>query len=386
VAAGASPRDRNIDVLRALAALGVVATHARWLGDSLTGNAFESTIWKGARLTVFLFFAVSGYLIAGPFLRALLEGGSLPDVPRYSLRRVARIFPAYWFALTALLMLGLANTPPAVSLKGVVTHYLLVHSEVPPEPGSIYPIAWTLGVEATFYLAVPLIAVAVRRMVGRPLGHRSALMGIGVLALGSAALQLATYTRDIPTSGWATVVQYSLPAQFLFFAPGMMFAVWEHRRVQVAGRALPQVSDAALWPLGAGVTALWLGSMYLFAQTTTNPGLSSLGFALASGLSLALARCRRQTTSVLGRGLAWVGLVSYGLYLWHWIVMHAIFVWHGRMFAGSGFPGWVASTALLLAASIPLAAASWYWIERPAIGIASGLAGRMRTPAVESTG
>ncbi len=216
-----SVRDRNLDVLRALAALGVVATHARYLARPRIDGVFISTLWQGGRLTVFLFFAVSGYLIAGPFLRALLDGTELPELRTYAARRIARIVPAYWVALTVLLVLGLANTPPPVTVLGILDHYLLIHSQIPPDPASIYPVAWTLGVEAMFYLLVPLLAVGIRRITRAPVSHVWIIVGIGVLTVGSIALQLATYTRVIPFSGWSTVVQYSLPSQFIFFSPGM---------------------------------------------------------------------------------------------------------------------------------------------------------------------
>jgi Predicted acyltransferases len=360
--------------LRALAALGVVATHARYLARPRIDGVFISTLWQGGRLTVFLFFAVSGYLIAGPFLRALLDGTELPELRTYAARRIARIVPAYWVALTALLVLGLANTPPPVTVLGIVDHYLLIHSQVPPDPASIYPVAWTLGIEAMFYLLVPLLAVGIRRITRAPVSHLWIIAGIGVLTVGSIALQLATYTRVIPFSGWSTVVQYSLPSQFMFFSPGMLFWVLEHRRLEVARRPMPQLSDLALWPLMLGAAALWFGSMYLFIGTSTPPVLSSVGFVIASAFTLALARCRRQTTSIVGRGFAWVGLVSYGLYLWHWIAMHAILVWRGVILKDAGLPGWAGATALLLMISLPIAGVSWYKLELPAMRLARRLA------------
>jgi peptidoglycan/LPS O-acetylase OafA/YrhL len=328
-------------------------------------------------LSVFLFFAVSGYLIAGPHVRALLEGRALPDTRSYALRRLARIGPAYWVALTFLLVWGLASTSSAVTARGVVDHYLLINSEVPSDLASIMPIAWTLSVEVAFYLAVPLIAFAIRRRTKEPISHRALLTWIGVVAVVSAVIQLGTYTRLLPQSGWPTVIQYSLPAMFLFFAPGIALAVAEHRRVNVLGRKLPEFGPAAFWASVAGLAGLWYASMYLFVSTNTPPVLSSVGFAIASGLTLYLAIARRETRSISGRALASLGLISYGLYLWNWTVMQAILELHGGpIVSGMGFISWVEAIVVLLAITAPIAALSWSFIERPSIQAAWGLRAR----------
>jgi peptidoglycan/LPS O-acetylase OafA/YrhL len=99
-------RDRVmvIDALRALAALMVLVSHGRrepptGFSQMTTLDAFSRTgLGQGG---VVLFFSVSGFLIAGPFLRALLHGNELPATRAYVARRAARILPAYWVALTA---------------------------------------------------------------------------------------------------------------------------------------------------------------------------------------------------------------------------------------------------------------------------------------------
>jgi peptidoglycan/LPS O-acetylase OafA/YrhL len=93
----------SVDALRAIAALMVLVSHAGALAlVEPTGVAkHASRLGVG----VWIFFAASGYLIAGPFLRALLEGRSTPRVGRYALRRAVRILPAYWVALAAILLL-----------------------------------------------------------------------------------------------------------------------------------------------------------------------------------------------------------------------------------------------------------------------------------------
>jgi len=357
-----SRRDTTLDVLRVVAALGVVATHARWLAHPTSGrtatfwDALHATLWQGSRTSVYIFFALSGFLIARPYITALLDGAPLPGPRDYARRRVARIVPAYWLALAAFLLFGFGAGAHA---GNVIDHFLLVHNEVPGDAGSLLPVAWTLGIEATFYLAVPCVASLARRAVPGPVPRARVLAWVWGATVASAALNVAVYTRRLPT-GWHTVVQYTLPAQLLFFMPGILLAIGEHRRPRPV--LLPGELAAGIGVAVAG----WVGCMYLFVVVTSTPaGLSSIGFALLSGLILCLARWTTEPRSLLGRATVWVGSVSYGLYLWHWIVMRAMYGWWGAAFAGTHAISWLLATVVVFTATLPVAAVSWYLVERP---------------------
>lgn len=361
-------RDTSLDVLRTIAALGVVATHARWLAHAASGrtsgfwNALHASFWDGSRMTVYIFFALSGFLIARPFVNALLDGRPLPAWRDYATRRVARIVPAYWLAFTGFLVFGFAVGATPLN---VIDHYLLVHNEVPGDAGNLLPVAWTLGIEASFYVAVPLAAIAVRRQWTTAVSDGRMLAWVGALTAVSAALNLAVFTRRLPT-GWGSVEQYTLPAQFLFFAPGIVLAIVEH------GHRRPVLGPRTIAVVGAAAAAGWVYCMYLFAVSKLPAGVSSIGFALVSGLILCLGRWSREPVSRVGRAFVWVGTVSYGLYLWHWLVMRAMYGWWGAAFAATGPVSWPLSTAIVLVLSLPLAAGSWHLVERPLMRRAAG--------------
>jgi peptidoglycan/LPS O-acetylase OafA/YrhL len=360
-------RDTSLDVLRTLAALGVVATHARWLArpsaarTGSLGEDIHTSLWVGSRTSVYLFFALSGFLIARPFVTALLDGVPLPAWRDYARRRVARIVPAYWLAFTAFLVFGFAT---GATFVNVADHYLLLHNEVPGDAGNLLPVAWTLGIEASFYVAVPLVAVAARRRWSSAVSETRLLAWLGALTVASVGLHLAVFTRPLPT-GWGTVAQYTLPAQFLFFAPGVALAVVEHRHRR------PTLRPRTIALAGAFAAAGWLYCMYLFAVPGTPAGVSSIGFALLSGLVLCLGRWSPEPVSPVGRAMVWAGTVSYGLYLWHWLVMRTIYGWWGAAFAATGALSWPLSTAVVFALSLPLAAASFSLVERPAMRLAA---------------
>ena len=137
----------------------VLSVHA--IGLLVPQNQPTMPIWNLVRELLNsgfqLFFVISGFLIAGPFLGDLILGAPLPNIRAYALRRVARIAPAFW----VLLIVYVALTP-SVDWWSVLAHATFTHDLVPHESGAILLVAWTLGIEALFYAFVPLAARAMR--------------------------------------------------------------------------------------------------------------------------------------------------------------------------------------------------------------------------------
>ena len=161
-------RSAALDALRAIAALLVVFMHTVLIApEPVAHNAglhfVRSHLWVG----VDIFFALSGFLIAGPFLRALLRGSALPNTAGYAVRRFARIVPAYWVALTAAVLFV---APRPIGWGSVISHYLFLHNWVPGQSRSdVYVVAWTLGIEALFYIVVPIGAAVLRARFPGPI-------------------------------------------------------------------------------------------------------------------------------------------------------------------------------------------------------------------------
>src|ERR1700680_3335875 len=111
-------RSTHLDVLRAIAALMVIGYHANGLVPDSTGGG---GLWLRYNLDsgVELFFVLSGYLIARPFLRALVGGESAPETQSYALRRAARILPGYWLALSVAAFVA-ARQPGPVAAGGAL--------------------------------------------------------------------------------------------------------------------------------------------------------------------------------------------------------------------------------------------------------------------------
>jgi peptidoglycan/LPS O-acetylase OafA/YrhL len=358
----------SVDALRAIAALMVLASHAPQLGPSQQVGLLKEAPRLG--VGVWIFFAASGYLIAGPFLRALLEGRPSPPLARYALRRTARILPAYWVAFAAILLLATGSR--IAHWWQLPVHAALLQGLVPNELKSIYLVAWSLSVEVIFYMLVPLGAWIVRRKThDRPVPLDHLIVGVlglwCLMVLGSLALAVAFPLHEgHPLPGGVQVL--ALVGSLANFCPGMLVFLaltardagasrWGRRYTAVTSRPLPTLALAGV---------LFIVATQLPFETS---GLSAAAqgplFGLASGLVLATF-VHGDWTRPIARVLAPIGLVSYGIYLWHWVILSAL-VHHGIVIH-EGLYRFV----ILVLLSLPVAALSWLFVERPLLRRTTG--------------
>jgi peptidoglycan/LPS O-acetylase OafA/YrhL len=224
----------------------------------------------------------------------------------------------------------------------------------------INPVTWTLGVEVAFYLALPLIG-ALAFLLGRRLRltpHVLLLVGLLAVTVGWNAL--------VHFKGWNTLASKALPAYIGHFACGMLVALWaERRRARLgAGATLGRSATAVLFAAGAATvvaSAYWHETSASFtlagALLTTLP--AAIGFA---GVIAAAAIGSGFSVRWLGtRALAGVGVISYGVYLWHLpllLVTRRLGLLTSLM---------IPRLAIVLAVTLPVAWLSWTRLERPLI-------------------
>ncbi len=229
----------SVDAVRALAALMVLAAHAYQLGGPRIAGTGTGRVTGALADGVWLFFAISGFLIGGPFLVALVRGRPLPPAGRYAVRRVARIMPAYWIAFGAILVFVTGSA--VVHWWQVPVHALLLHGLVPNENQRLYFVAWTLGLEAVFYVLVPLGAVVVVRLRRRREGRIDVdwlariLLGLWAFTVvWGIAIALA---HPFGPDGTLRVV-FSVPLQVVGlgnFCPGLLVFLAEMPEAKAAG-------------------------------------------------------------------------------------------------------------------------------------------------------
>jgi peptidoglycan/LPS O-acetylase OafA/YrhL len=252
----------EVEALRGLAATAVLVSHSWGIGHDYSVEVF-STRWGRLGLAggggVALFFALSGYLLT----RLLVGTSRPPGLGRYLRHRAARILPTWWFVLAFMLLLHDEGIP--------ARHWwrfpLLVQGFWADTVGRVDGPAWTLALEAQFYLLLPLLAVLLRRSA------RTAWVTLAVLAVAGTAVNVLTVATGHATTVW----RYGLPTNACYFVPGIALAVLE-ARTDVATRLarLPHPRSVLL----ALSLPFWL-SFVLFPRT-------SLLTAVAAGLS----RCR----------------------------------------------------------------------------------------------
>jgi peptidoglycan/LPS O-acetylase OafA/YrhL len=319
---------------------------------------------------VAVFFAISGFLLYRPFVSDHLAGtASVRPLPFWR-RRAFRIFPAYWVALTFVpLVIGHRLVEGA---GDVVIYYGLLQVYDGPRLLGGIPQAWSLCTELGFYFVLPMYAIVLRRGALDPAAQlRRETIGVVALYLASVAFRLA-----LLAAGWDHPQFTWLPAWLDVFALGMGLAVasaWAERQdrepriFRLAGR-----HPGLCWA-GAGAALLAVSAIGLPRQlapiTAERRLLGQFLYGLMAVALLLPAAFGPQAEGwvrrlLRARVLAGLGIVSYGIYLWHLAFVERAVTWTGgRPFAASLLPVLVVG----LAASVVVAWASYVVIEKPVV-------------------
>lgn len=354
----------SLDGVRAIAAYAVIATHVGFeTGKSVDQGPFAPMLAR-MEFGVTLFFLLSGFLLFRPFARASLAGVQHPHWGSFWWRRLLRIMPASWLMVLVTLGLGLTDTPPTPALW---RSSLLLTQIYDRHYDRSLSHMWTLGVELSFYAALPFLA-----LLGRLIRPRDPLRGyllmLAVMAGTALTVNLVVHAHHItsPRLQW-------LPVFLDWFGLGMVLALVSLRPAgEPRWFATLRELAAAPGPCWiAGALLYWLstlplaGPLNLASSTTWEWTLRHNLYGAAAFFFVlpVMAGNTRWVGRMLGNPVvSWLGTVSYGVYLWHLPLMIALARWfHWRLFGGHFL-----ELFLLTAASATAAAAvSWYLLERP---------------------
>lgn len=370
----------GLDTVRAIASLCVLVTHvsfwAGWYQQDLMGR-------MSARLDigVAIFFVLSGFLLGRPFLSALAAGRRSPRAGRYFWKRSLRIVPLYVATVVIALLaleqnrgLGVVQWIRQLTLTQVYPDGLLV-------AGLTH--MWSLCVEVAFYVALPVIAWVLVRVVCRSRWSAGRLLvALGALSVVSWAWLIWVAPRVDGSNLW-------LPAYLSWFAVGLAIAVAD---IEIARtQRWRWLTDLAAQPgvcwtiaLAAfAVTATPLAGPILLEQPTeSNAVIKNLMYAIAAGLVVLPSVLGPQRGTVYADVMAWrpfrhVGHISYGIFCLHLLVLHAVSdLLDIPLFSGQG---WTLLGATVLG-SLVAAEVTYRLVERPALRLKDSRIGRRRKP------
>ena len=341
---------RALDGMRAIAVLLVILFHLRVPG------------FRAGFVGVDIFFVLSGFLITSLLLQEVRRTGRV-SLPAFWARRARRLLPAL---VLVLLTVGVATAMTATyteraSMRGdllattgyVANWHFIETSTYFADIGvdSSLEHTWSLAIEEQFYLLWPLLVSAVAAMGVR------ARLGVGTLALiwviaSAALLALLWAPGDVERAYMGTDARIFEP---LLGAAGAAFVA------SPGGRA--RIARAGRWVLAAGATALCIG---LVTITPGGRGYFVGGAVLISAGTLAImaplwvGAGGVTARSILSWGpLVWIGVVSYGAYLWHWPVTLWLRV------RDPGVDGLVLRQVAAALLTFGIAAISFALVERP---------------------
>ncbi|RFU38837.1 acyltransferase [Actinomadura logoneensis] len=389
-----SGRQDALDGVRAIAALMVLLFHVAASTGYLTGAPTPVTrLLSRGEIGVPIFFVLSGLLLYRPWASAALGLRPSPGTGGYLWRRLLRLMPAYWVVMAVAIGMysreHLSDIPSMVGI-GTLTYGFDPHpwwtDHLGPKGlGQM----WSLCVEASFYVALPLLALLLDRWARRgtsvDVRARRLLYALGAMSVGSVVYALgALRTPDPPY--WGSL----LPQYLGWFGGGMALAV-----VTVWANADPSGAAARFArTVAASAATCWTACalVYVIASTpvtglsrlnSTNAwttGFSVVLYGLVALLLVAPAALASADDPLVRRVLgnpvlAFLGRVSYGIFLWQFVV---IFVWFDLTDHAPFTGDLLTDFPVCLVLTVAVAAVSYHAVEEPVRKLGTRLASRRR--------
>jgi peptidoglycan/LPS O-acetylase OafA/YrhL len=333
----------DIDGLRAVAVLAVIANHAR-----------EGVLPSGY-LGVDIFFVISGFVITQALFLNKIEG-LWPFLGYFYARRIKRLMPALLVCvgLSSIVVLNLDSMPGRSLLTGAYSLFGLANINLylqeldyfaPSTRYNAFMHMWSLGVEEQFYLFFPFMIWLLFHK-GKVASGRTAGVFIAVVALMSLVSFL--YLFDLkPMASY-----YLLPMRFWELGTGTICAIIARgfpatrKDASVSGRWC-QLLPMVLLPVLCG---LFLASSCCGALKTVT------AVAITAALLLIGARQVNQSFLIANNMASYIGRLSYSLYLWHWPILTFALLAPTSIFS---------DPIIFFLLLITLSMASYHFIETP---------------------
>jgi peptidoglycan/LPS O-acetylase OafA/YrhL len=359
----------DIDGLRAIAVLVVVGYHA-----------FPARI-PGGYIGVDIFFVISGYLITDIIFRKMI-GGSFTIIDFYQ-RRVRRIFPALILVTAVTFAIGWFYLPPrdlqslgtniaggAVFIQNIVLLGQVGYFDLAAARKPLLHL-WSLGIEEQYYIAWPIILLAVRRW------KLNAVTITCILIVASFWLDLAILRKNVDlafylpfTRAWELLIGSAMSI-WLITAKDVPIAKWITNQSLWLSAKVENFLQQLVWAPGTaprgnflreffaiGAIAAMAGAVYRFSASTPYPGTFTLVPVLAATALILTSGSLVNRIFLSSRPMVFIGLISYPLYLWHYPLMA-----YARIRFADAVPGRVMVSAVIVSGI--LAWLTYRYVERP---------------------
>lgn len=341
-----------LDGVRAIAIIVVIVYHINRVTHDNLWTMFRypllSSVSTSGSSGVVLFFVLSGFLLFMPYAKALLFEENWPQAKVFYLRRVLRIMPGYYLSLFLLILITNPQYLQRDHLKELALFLTFWMDSSVHTFRQLNGPYWTLGIEWWFYMSLPFLCLGLYALMRRvPLNRRlPALLGclVGLMIWGLFLRYWGFYLMAHPN------VTFLLPRNllnivmfFLFgrngkylevFALGMtvsLFYIYS-RYADPQSRVAAYIRRASYWLWGAGILVLLFADMWHFTHDYNFHGWAFFNaivryFAFLGDFTSAIGYALCVTAILFGAlslkaffawtPLRWIGLISYGLYIWH---------------------------------------------------------------------
>ncbi|MFD6157271.1 acyltransferase family protein [Nocardia sp. NPDC060256] len=354
-----------LDGMRGIAALMVIALHigiysgqvaSSWLGIGHSGPL--GVVLSRYTVAVPVFFVLSGFLLYRPYAAAGMEGRKRPATVQYLWHRALRVLPAYWVvALVALLVFASATLArPWSTLRALLLLHIYGRGGIPAGITQ----TWSLATEVAFYLLLPLIAIVLHPLLRRP------AVALGALGVLEAITIVSVVATHMPSAGAYPAANLWLPEYLGYFAAGMALAVVSSNSSRFGALSrYPWVG----W--GVAVAGYVLLSSPITGSTEVYPTVGqallehilNMVVAVALVAPLVAAPDRGPARLLSWRIPVWLGRISYGLFLWHMVIVES---WFRLTDTQPGTVSFVVLFPLTIVATTVFAWLSYILVERPA--------------------
>jgi len=360
------------DTIRALATLWVFAGHLLVLEPTLKSvDSSALRVLAAGYMGVSAFFVLSGFLLSMPMWRAYLAGDKLPSLGIYIRRRLTRIAPEFYVCVLILAILSGALSSKW-GLIQVASCLTFTNSLLPAMymPSFNAPL-WSIGIEMSFYLLLPVAMFGMFRLRGRVGAPGFLAVLIGLIVLGQPLLMWAAPTLEKAIGNESL---FSATTSSTVKNAGVLFAHFLIG-VIVAGLHLSRSLQRAVGRVNRYDLAVLAGAFVICGSLITGYALPGLGymhyqwptFPAVIGLMLfSLPRSAAVGRWLDGTFFRTTATLSYGLYMWHIPILFGLeSVWpktsDGRIAMFSVF------VLTALACAYLAAGASYYLVGKPSL-------------------